>query len=132
MNPGFLPFTSVPMKRRLRTCLLCAAVLLPVAPCFSAVLQSDLPVPENHAQISPGDAFAWALLAVLGLTFGLVTACGLGIYRQFRRVTPETELLEEIKQAARKTTPILPLVTPSSQTAPWERPADWWKNDPQD
>lgn len=128
----FLPFPSEPMKRRLQTCLLCAAVLLPVAPCLPAVLHTDLPVPVSHVQTSPGDAFAWSLLGVLGLTFGLVTACGLGIYRQFRRVTPETELLEEIKHAARKSTPILPLAAPSCQAASWERPADWWKNDPQD
>lgn len=118
------------MQRRLRPTLLCAALLLPAATSLPASSRTGVPVPVNLEQISPGDAFAWSLLGVLGLTFGLVTACGLGIYRQFRRVTPETERLEEIKQASRHSAPGLPLPAPSA--APWERPADWWKGDPKD
>ncbi len=118
------------MQRRLRPTLLCAALLLPSVPSLPAASRTGVPVPVNLEQISPGDAFAWSLLGVLGLTFGLVTACGLSVYRQFRRVTPETERLEEIKQAARYSIPDLPLPVPSA--APWERPADWWKGDPKD
>ena len=106
------------MNRRLRPWLLCAALLLPAGPFIPAVFQTDLPVPVNHEQTSPGDALAWSLLGVLGLTFGLVTACGLGIYRQFRRFAPGTELLEEIKQAVRQSNPILPLASPSTHATP--------------
>lgn len=89
----------------------------------------------DPAKIAGNDALAWMLLGVLGMTLGMVGACGWGICRRFRsKPTPEQELLEEIKSrlnrapesgvgpAARK---------PGAEgeaAAAWEKPGDWWRN----
>lgn len=87
----------------------------------------------NPDHVANNDLLAWSLLGVLGLTLGMVAACGLGIYRQFRRSRPEAELLEEIKRQARQPGPVhLPPVTPPAPRQSWERPADWWKEETQD
>ena len=95
-----------------------------------------LPLNVNADAIAHNDILTWSLLGVLGITLGMVTACGFGIYRQFRRVTPETEIIEEIKRQALRPGP-LENPQPSPPAAPanaesWERPADWWKNPPGD
>lgn len=107
----------------------------PAAPAGSS--GSRLGVGLDH--IANNDILAWLLIVVLLVAFGLVTACGLGIYRQFRNVTPEAELLETIKREARKAAkkpgPVLPPLPPASTRPappPWERDADWWKNQPVD
>ena len=83
----------------------------------------------NARQTANNDILAWSLIGVLGVTLGLVCACGLGMYRQFRRATPETELLEEIKREARLPGTVkLPAPPPASLRPEWERPADWWKD----
>ena len=92
----------------------------------------------NLDHIANNDTLAWSLIAVLVITMALVTACGLGIYRQFRNITPEAELLETIKREAReaaknpcsKESPARDIQTPISK--PWERPGDWWKDQPGD
>ena len=87
----------------------------------------------NPDHIANNDTLAWSLLGVLGLTLGMVAACGVGIYRQFRRSTPESELLDEIKRQVRSPGPVhLPPAVPPTPRKSWERPADWWKDDPLD
>ena len=91
-----------------------------------------LPLNVNPDHIANNDTLTWSLLGVLGVTLGMVTACGVGIYRQFRRAAPAAELLEEMKRQAQLPGPIhLPPNTPRGGEQSWERPADWWKN-PQD
>lgn len=107
-------------------------LLISAAPA-SAALPAWLPLNVNPDHIAHSDTLTWSLLGVLGITLGMVTACGFGIYRQFRRSTPEQELLEEIKREARLPGPIsAPLPKQPPANAAWERPADWWKNPPVD
>lgn len=88
----------------------------------------------NPDHIANSDTLAWSLLGVLGLTLGMVGACGWGIYRQFRRITPEQQLLEELKEQLRRApaTAAPAAATPKPEAPPWEKPADWWKNPPVD
>lgn len=120
------------MKSRLRPGLILATLLylLSTLPAWAA--PGGLPLNVKPDYTANNDTLTWSLLGVLGLTLGMVTACGLGIYRQFKRSTPETELLEEMKRQAREPGPIkIPPAAPGSSRDTWERPADWWK-DPQD
>lgn len=120
MKPCLRPFLT-------RAILLFLATSLPAPAAISG-----LPLNANPDYIANNDTLTWSLLAVLGLTLGMVTACGVGIYRQFRRMTPEAELLEEIKRQAHLPGPIhIPPTPPSRPNDTWERPADWWK-EPQD
>ena len=121
------------MKPRLRSGHAGAVVLLLITGTSMSAGLGGLPLNVNPQHIANNDTLAWSLLGVLGLTLGLVTACGVGIYRQFRRSTPELELLEEIKNQARQPGPVhLPPATPPPLRNSWERPADWWKDEPQD
>ncbi len=83
----------------------------------------------NPDHIANSDTLAWSLLGVLGLTLGMVGACGWGIYRQFRRITPEQKLLAELKEHLRRSPATF---TPEPMAPSWEKPADWWKNPPID
>lgn len=98
---------------------------------------SGLPTNIDPRLIAQNDALAWSLLGVLGLTMGMVAACGVGIFRQGRRhrqkqSLPEQHLLEEIKDQLRQLPPDAIAPTPKRPPAgqPWEKPADWWKNPP--
>ena len=108
-------------------------LLLTTAAPATAALPAWLPLNVNPDHIAHNDTLTWSLLGVLGLTLAMVTACGLGIYRQFRRSTPEQDLLEAIKREARLPGPVsTPLPKQAPGKAPWERPADWWKDPPVD
>ena len=120
------------MKPPVRPALLLAALTFAGLCLPASAASGGLPLNVNANAIANNDTLAWSLIGVLGLTLGMVTACGLGIYRQFRRITPETELLEEIKRQASLPGPIhLPPAPLPKSGGTWERPADWWK-DPQD
>jgi hypothetical protein len=86
----------------------------------------------NPDHIASSDTLAWSLLGVLGLTLGMVGACGWGIYRQFRRTTPEQRLLEELKESLRRSPAPAAPAAPGPVPPSWEKPADWWKNPPLD
>ena len=120
------------MKSLSGPALASAAVLMLASAIPASAAHAGLPLNVNPNYIANNDTLAWSLLGVLGLTLGMVTACGLGIYRQFRRSTPEAELLEEIKRQAHLPGPVnIPLPSPPVHRDTWERPADWWK-EPQD
>jgi hypothetical protein len=99
---------------------------------FGAVAFLPLKITPNH--IANSDVLAWSLLGVLAFTLALVSACAFGIYRHCRRgrqASPVTELLEEIqRQEPSPRAPAPP--RPRASSHPWERPADWWQNPPQD
>ena len=121
------------MKPRLRSGIAGVVVLLSLTSTSMSAGPGGLPLNVTPQHIANSDTLAWSLLGVLGLTLGMVTACGVGIYRQFRRSSPESELLEEIKNQARQPGPVhLPPASPTPPRNSWERPADWWKDDPQD
>ncbi len=88
----------------------------------------------NAEHIAHSDTLAWSLMGVLGLTLGMVTACGVGIYRQFRKPSPESELLEELRQQIRRGERSDRAIPPpqGSKGASWEKPGDWWKHPPVD
>lgn len=77
------------------------------------------------------DAFAWSMLAMIGLAFGVVAMLGLSMWHHVRRRDAAVDdLLEELQceereQQQQKTT--------SSVAAPalaaWERDADWWRRE---
>ncbi len=111
----------------------CSAAFLLASPHSALALPPGYGLNVDPDKIAHNDILAWSLMAVLGLTLGLVTACGVGIFRQFRRSRPEAELLEEIKRQASLPGPVhQPRARPATPEKPWERPADWWKNPPQD
>ncbi len=105
---------------------------IPPGALLSSVAFLPLQVTPNH--IANSDVLAWSLLSVLGLTLALVSACAWAICRQFRRgrqASPETQLLEEIQRLSSPQSATAPPV-PTAPAQPWERPADWWQNSPQD
>lgn len=105
---------------------------IPPGALLGSVAFLPLQVTPNH--IANSDVLAWSLLGVLGLTLALVSACVWAICRHFRRgqqVSPETELLEEIKRLHSSPRAAAPPV-PAASSHPWERPSDWWQNPPQD
>lgn len=117
------------MPPRFRAFVICTPLFLIAAAGVSPAAMPGPALNVNPEQIAAhGDILAWSLLGVLGVTLGMVTACGLGIYRQFRSTTPEARLLEEIKRRSRPSPaepPALPV--PPAAGNSWERPADWWK-----
>ena len=90
-----------------------------------------LPFKVNPEHIANHDLLAWSLLGVLSLTLALVGACFWGIYRQFRKVAPEQQLLEELKEQLRRQ-PAAAAPDGPAPAPPWEKPADWWKKPPVD
>lgn len=103
----------------------------------------DTPVTrQNRHPRADEAALAWSLLGTLGLTFGVVTACGWSIRRHQRRSGPDAALLHELLHPGappiRRTNGLgPPMSSPSTNSsskkpepsAPWERPADWWRQD---
>ena len=78
------------MKPRHRAALWGGMLLFPAAAVSApAAVVGLLPLNVNLDHIAHNDTLAWSLLGVLGVTLGLVAACGLGIYRQFRRNRPK-------------------------------------------
>ncbi|MDB6070500.1 MAG: hypothetical protein JWL81_1671, partial [Verrucomicrobiales bacterium] len=73
------------------------AALIPLR-CWAELAVPGARLNVDPAKIAGNDTLAWMLLGVLGMTLGMVGACGWGICRRFRRMpTPEQELLDEIK-----------------------------------
>ena len=102
--------------------------------CWAELVVPGARLNVDPAKIAGNDTLAWMLLGVLGMTLGMVGACGWGICRRFRRKpTPEQELLDEIKsRLSRSPGPGLKKLSPDSESAAWEKPGDWWKNPPAD
>jgi hypothetical protein len=76
---------------------------------------------------SAGDVLAWALVAFLLLTLGVIAGC---IFARSRPAgpTPEQQLIEEVQ---RNEDALAQGITPSAEGASqsWERDADWWRKD---
>ncbi len=73
-----------------------------------------------------GDAVAWGLVGFFLITLGVVAGCmGISLTRPRGR-SPEHQLIEEVLENEEK----LANRSPSGETAgaPWEKPADWWKD----
>lgn len=148
---SFAPVASGRSARRSRTPTWRAAVVLGAGlmliPVLSAVglrqPPGDTPVTSKNPHPRPDEeALAWSLLATLGVTFGMVTACGWGIRRHQQRSGPDAALLDDLRHelakeqdAARRSPfsssssspPSSPLAKTPEPQAPWERPGDWWQ-----
>lgn len=90
----------------------------------------------GHVSIGPehmerGDTLAWSLMAVLAVTLSLVGGIVWGLCRPFRQHPPES-LAEEVSENPAGPAPPAPAGTRSTEPAPWEKPADWWKQDSPD
>lgn len=80
-------------------------------------------------QITAADGFAFAMLAVIAASFGMLAALFLAMRRLARRRDHHVDdLLQELEAAEKKAaeTGKEPQDPPPSPP-PWERPADWWK-----
>lgn len=87
----------------------------------------------NPDHIANNDTLAWSLLGVLGVTLGMVSACGWGIYRHFHRQTGESKFLQELHELEKRPPPARPDATGSDpKRQPWEKNGDWWKKPPMD
>lgn len=96
----------------------------------SVLAMGDTPLTRSTATAAARDredTLAWSLLGTVGLTFGMVTACGLGIRRHQRRSKPEAELLESLRGRKEQERP--PQAGNEPAPRPWEKPADWWRGD---
>lgn len=71
------------------------------------------------------DAFAIAMIAVMGCAFGIIALMIFGIIRSARKRNREVEdLLDEVSAPPKKP----PVPTPTEKKSePWEREGDWWK-----
>ncbi len=74
-----------------------------------------------------GDAAAWALLVFLFVTLLALACCILALRIRPHGPSPEHDLIEEVQRDEEK----LASSTPGrdEKASPWERPADWWKDD---
>lgn len=87
----------------------------------------------NPDHIANNDTLAWSLLGVLGVTLGMVSACGWGIYRHFHRQTEESKLLQELHELEQRPPPSGPESGDRpTKSQPWEKAGDWWKKPPVD
>lgn len=84
--------------------------------------------PRSAAMDGGGSAAAGAMLVSLLLAL-LMMAAGLGwqmLRRRAASLSPEQALIEEVLGEEKK----IPSSTVRDDTAaPWEKPADWWKNE---
>lgn len=108
------------------------AALIPMR-CWAELAVPGVRLNVDQAKIANNDTLAWMLLGVLGMTLGMVGACGWGICRRFRyKLTPEQELLDEIKAQMNRAPysgggATLQNSAPSSDSTAWEKSGDWWK-----
>ena len=74
-----------------------------------------------------GDAAAWALLVFLFITLLAIGCCVMALRFRPPGPKPEHELIEEVQRDEEK----LARSTPGREdgASPWEKPADWWKDD---
>ena len=83
--------------------------------------------------ISSVDGFALAMVAILGVSFGVVFLLLLSILRHGGRRNREVEdLLDEVERESRPpAAPRQPAGDPAegAKREPWEKDADWWKRD---
>ena len=74
-----------------------------------------------------GDILAWALVAFLILTMGVIAGCILALRARPAGLTPEQQLIEEVQgnedALARSSG-----ARDSGEAPPWERDADWWRS----
>ena len=72
-------------------------------------------------------AMDFFVLATLGFLFFLLACFGAWawlLWRRAQKPSPHVKLLMEVDEMERKPAETAPTEPP----APWERPADWWKN----
>jgi hypothetical protein len=115
-------------------------MLVPVLSVFSpgtAASDGDTPVTRrNPSPRADESALAWSLLGTLGLTFGVVSACGWSIRRHQRRSGREAALIADLIHEAADPVGQARLSPdnnpgsfnkPAGSVPPWERPGDWWR-----
>ena len=77
------------------------------------------------------DAFAWSMLGIIGLAFGVVGMLGMSMrYHVRRRDAAVDELLDELEReqkASERQAAATTLAAPQREA--WERDADWWRRD---
>ncbi|MFD0894676.1 hypothetical protein KBB96_05340 [Luteolibacter ambystomatis] len=79
--------------------------------------------------LTAADGFAFAMLAVIAASFGVLLALFLSMRRQARRRDSQVdELLQELEAAEKKTQADKENPEPPPSPPPWERPPDWWKD----
>lgn len=80
--------------------------------------------------LTAADGFAFAMLAVIAASFGVLVALFLAMRRQARRRDPHVdELLQEMEAAEKKAKAANKnAVDTPPPSPPWERPPDWWKD----
>lgn len=78
--------------------------------------------------VTASDVFAFAMIAVIGASFGVILVLFISMKRHAgRRDDQVDELLREMHLEERELARPLPRAETAAQ--PWERQADWWKNE---
>jgi hypothetical protein len=81
--------------------------------------------------VTASDVFAFAMIAVIGASFGVILVLFLSMKRHAgRRDDQVDELLQEVHLKERELAHPSPKAEPIAQ--PWEKQADWWKDEKPD
>ncbi len=75
------------------------------------------------------DAFAWSMLGMIGLAFGVIGVLALSMRHHVqRRDAAVDSLLEELEQELQEPTQPTAVAHVTKRDA-WERDGDWWKGE---
>ena len=98
--------------------------------CFQQVLGyigSDSFGVSDRGNIAAAESAAWVMLAIILLVIGAVGWFCWTLGRRSRQPDDTLERLERLEREARERS--AEARKPSPTRDPWEKPADWWKNE---
>ncbi len=80
-------------------------------------------------QFAAADGFVFAMLAMIGLSFGVVALLFICMHRNAMRRDHEVDdLLDEVSQEPEPPKPTPPPAEDPIPAEPWEKKPDWWKS----